>query len=178
MHPSPLPSLTLCALLSPVAWAQCQAVGHDEPVRIETVAFNDRLITSGKNGGYRAHPEGIVLFAQGNRLTLTPAFAGFSTDLYWRIWADLDRNGEFDDTEIVFNGRSAGPIRAQFDLSAKPASAGATLRIGVRVGDYPRACGSVDGDIEDIAVAFSGDPAPRPDRTAALTSATDPVRHP
>ncbi|MFC4157906.1 Ig-like domain-containing protein [Chitinimonas lacunae] len=165
-------ALSLCMLNMPAALAYCQPRGNSLDAWIDRLDVNDRPLTSGNNWGYYQHTKSAPLFAQGNALLLTPGFKASATDLYWRAWVDFNRDGGFSDSEIIFSGRSAGPITARFDLPANLPSGGPTrLRVGMGRTAYPEPCAVTSqgrtllGDFEDFTVSLPGEPdtqAPQP----------------
>ena len=96
-------------------------------------------------------------------VTLTPGFAGASYNEYWRIWADLNQDGDFDDAgEMLLEDSGSGTVNGSITVPTSAAAGSTRLRVSMRYGGNPNTCGSFTyGEVEDYTLQISGAiPAP------------------
>ena len=97
----------------------CDIVGEDSSEEwIEAVMVNNTTNTSGNDGGYGDYTSVVLPITTGNNsVTLTPGFSGSPYGEYWKIWIDLNNDGDFDDSgESVFSGASSNTINGTFSV--------------------------------------------------------------
>ncbi|WP_439860421.1 M14 family zinc carboxypeptidase [Pseudomonas sp. MBLB4136] len=91
-----------------------------------------------------------------NSLTLTPQFAGTAYKQYWKVWIDLNRDGDFSDAgEQVYSSGSAKTtvINGTLNIPAGATSGKTRMRVAMRYNTAPNACGTFDyGEVEDYSV--------------------------
>jgi len=96
-----------------------------------------------------------------NNITLTAGFSWFTHDENWRIWIDLNRNGAFEVSEIVFQGQQTAPadgtLTAPFSgtlvIPAGTAPGAARMRVTMKRGGYAGPCESyANGETEDYTI--------------------------
>ncbi len=87
-------------------------------------------------------------------ITLTPGFDGDSYDEYWKIWIDLNQDGDFDDAgEEVYSGSSSSAISDSFTVPASAVNGNTRMRISMQYDSYPSSCGTFNyGEVEDYTV--------------------------
>jgi vibriolysin len=95
-------------------------------------------------------------------VTLTPGFASSSYNEYWRMWADLNRDGDFDDAgEELFAGSGSGAVSGSITVPTSAAAGSTRLRVSMRYGGNPSSCGSFNyGEVEDYTLQISGTTPP------------------
>ena len=132
---------------------------------IESFELDGNLSASGDDGGYRA-PSLTPINLDVNTpyaFTLTPGQDGQEMDQYTRIWVDLDQDGVFDVSEIVYDQSAAAPGVVS-DVITIPGTAtlGSTrMRVQMAYQGYgadplPNVCGTfVSGEIEDYCIELS-----------------------
>ncbi len=130
---------------------------------IDAIGINGEEYASGNNGGYFEHGGASVVLTPGaNTIELTPGFGSWSYTERWRGWLDLDGDGEYADHEQIFeySGNSSHTVSYQLPENAQSGTTG--LRIAMRYGAYPPACGSYYyGETEDFTgIIDAGDPPP------------------
>ena len=99
-------------------------------------------------------------------LSIMPAlsWSGAQTNLFYRVWIDYNKNGQFEDTEKVFEKNRVGLFEVNGTVIV-PASAltGATvMRVSLKKDAYSTACETfAAGEVEDYSIilqAGSGNP--------------------
>jgi carboxypeptidase T len=91
-----------------------------------------------------------------NSLSLTPQFSGSAYKQYWKVWIDLNKDGDFSDTgEQVFSSGSASTsvINGVLSIPAGASNGKTTMRVAMRYNTAPNACGTYNyGEVEDYSV--------------------------
>lgn len=86
----------------------------------------------------------------------TPGFAGNSFEESWRVWLDLDHNGDFTSGEILFSAtNSSQAVEGMIRIPADAAFGVTRLRVLMKFGNADAACIFVNGgfgEIEDYCV--------------------------
>ncbi len=125
---------------------------------IEQVDFGDISHNSGKNG-YADNTNLQTDIEQGGvyPISVDPglSWSGHITDLYWRIWIDFNRDGDFEDSgELVLQDQttSAG-ISGNLLVPANASIGLARMRISMKKDAYADPCEQFPlGEVEDFAV--------------------------
>ncbi len=131
---------------------------------IESVSIGDLNNTSGLDYGY-------AFFDQFNQvsfhadetidLTLTPGYRDTEYSEYWRIWIDLNRDGDFTDAnELVFDADDAevGQVQSSFNMPSNVSAGESFMRVAMKYVDSndasaPTACTSFNyGEVEDYLI--------------------------
>ena len=119
--------------------------------------------SSGKCGpnscGYSDYTDISTELSKGtsNTIRLTPglSWSGYQTNLYWRVWIDLNRDGDFSDNgERVLQVNPGSQIFNGAITIPSSATIGSTrMRVSVKKGSYPTACESfTEGEVEDYSI--------------------------
>ncbi|KXX69554.1 M4 family metallopeptidase [Flammeovirga sp. SJP92] len=145
------------------ASSYCTSKGGDASYEwIANVTVGDLLNTSGTNGGYNdfSSTKSVTLEA-GNtyNVSLSPGFSNQAYNEYWKIWIDLNADGDFDDAnELVFDGGSLSNTTKTGTLTI-PSGTDATttrMRVSMKYNGAQTACESFDyGEVEDYAVEIT-----------------------
>jgi PKD repeat protein len=88
-------------------------------------------------------------------VTLVPGFAGSSYTEYWKIWIDLNGDGDFEDSgEEVFSGSGSGNVTGSFTI---PSASGTTrMRVTMKYSSAPSSCGTFTyGEVEDYTIIIN-----------------------
>ena len=123
-----------------------------QSVNIGTINNN-----SGNNYGY-ADFTGIStpLHRGGSAdVALTPGFISSTWNEYWRIWIDINHDGDFNDYgELVFDTPTASSttVNSVMNIPAWAQLGPARMRVAMRFGSKPTACGTFSGEVEDYTV--------------------------
>ncbi|MCH2042777.1 MAG: GEVED domain-containing protein [Saprospiraceae bacterium] len=92
-------------------------------------------------------------------VTLTPGHSSTVYNEYWKIWIDLNEDGDFDDAgEEVFDAGAASSTAVSGNMTIPASAAGVTtrLRVVMRYNVAPDACGAYDyGETEDYTVTIT-----------------------
>jgi len=85
---------------------------------------------------------------------LVPGFSGSSYTEYWRIWIDLNHDGDFADSgEQVYSGSGSSTKSGSFTVPSSATSGNTRMRVTMRYGGYPTYCGTFTyGEVEDYTV--------------------------
>ncbi len=94
-------------------------------------------------------------------ITLTPDFSGSTYDEYWKIWIDLNHDGDFDDAgENVFDqgGMSKTTVTGTITIPSGTASTTTRMRVTMKYNGEPTACETSFsyGEVEDYTVFIGG----------------------
>ncbi len=131
---------------------------------IAGVQINSFSNLSGKSR-YTDYPDKPIQMTTGNinPIRLTGGYSWYSYDEYWRTWIDFNKNGEFESSEIVFQGINKQgmdgiPIKSISGAIyiGNHIQLGLTrMRIAVGRNEYPSACGDFSyGEVEDYPIEF------------------------
>jgi hypothetical protein len=131
---------------------------------IEEVSIGGMMAQTGNNQGYADFTDeldwqAVLSAGQVYPITLTPGFQFSSFHLHWRVYADLNEDGDFSDAgELLFSPpASAGIIEGQIILP-NVAAGTKRLRISMAFGTPPSACANIlYGEVEDYLIILSDD---------------------
>jgi hypothetical protein len=89
-------------------------------------------------------------------VALKPGFKSSTYTEYWRVWADLNRDGGFDDAgEKLFEKTGAGTVSGTLTIPASAASGITRLRVSMGYDNTPAPCGSFPyGEVEDYSLTI------------------------
>lgn len=125
---------------------------------IEAVQVGDFVNVSGKNGGYGNFTNGSFLLRAGETypIRLNPGFSDGKLDEYWRIWIDLNQDGDFTDPgEQVFDSgvTSDTTVESTITLPAQVTPGLSRMRVSMRFASSAEACAVfLFGEVEDYCV--------------------------
>jgi hypothetical protein len=108
---------------------------------------------------------------------LTTGFSYFTWDEFWRVWIDLNRDGDFTDAgETVFQGIQARPpdgttvstLVGNLNIPTGTLPGAARLRVAMKRGAYAGPCETLPfGEVEDYTVHLTTSPAQLPNLVVA-----------
>jgi hypothetical protein len=87
-------------------------------------------------------------------LRLRPGYSGSSYSEAWRVWADWNRDGDFDDAgEQVLAKSGCGELSGTIAIPASAVGGATRMRVSMGYGSYPNACGGFTyGEVEDYTL--------------------------
>lgn len=147
-NPDPDPDPTYCS-------AGSDNASEEWVGRVDLAGFSH----SSGSATYSDFTAQMVNLSEGaNAVTLTPAFSGSSYGEYWKIWIDLNGDGDFIDSgEEVFSsgGTSSSAVSGTLNIPAGSEGVTSRLRIAMRYNAAPSPCGSFNyGEVEDYSVTI------------------------
>ena len=93
------------------------------------------------------------------RLVLVPGFASTTYSEYWKIWADLNADGDFDDTgELVFDAGalSKTTVTGTLTIPSGTTAKSTRLRVSMKYNAAQTACETFSyGEVEDYTLAIT-----------------------
>ena len=126
---------------------------------IESVAIGSFSNVSGDNGGYADFTNMTIDLEQGisTAFTLTPGWSGTIYNEYFRIWVDMNQDGDFEDAgEMIYDQGSANQNSTQTGNITVPNSStlGMTrMRVSMKYNNSPNPCETFTyGEVEDYSV--------------------------
>lgn len=111
---------------------------------------------------------------QAYSITLTPAFSGSTYNEYWKIWVDLNKDGDFDDAnENVFDAgtMSKTAVTGTLTIPSGTSPVVTRMRVSMKYNGAQTACESFSyGEVEDYTVQISGGDTQAPTAPGSLAS--------
>lgn len=134
---------------------------------IASVSLGSYTNNSGANGGSLSVST-TANFTKGTTysLSVTPAWTGTLYNEYTRVWADWNRDGDFDDAgELIYDQGSAStasPLNSSFTVPSTAAAGNTTFRVSMKYNSAPSTCETFTyGEVEDYCVSIEeGTPLP------------------
>lgn len=128
---------------------------------IKEVNINTHINETAADGsGYGNYTDQIIEVDTGDVVTveLTPGYRRRVYDEYWRIWADWNYDGDFDDAgEKVFEQKGKNIQTGSFTVPVHVEPDHLQLRVSMRWRKYAPACGSFrNGEVEDYTIKVNG----------------------
>lgn len=102
----------------------------------------------------------LVKSSQNNKIQVEKSYTGTAVALAVKAWIDYNRNGVFEQNELIFDSPSTttSPVQGTFNVPAVinyNSPYPTRMRIVTRTGGIPLECGLFsDGEVEDYAVKF------------------------
>lgn len=120
----------------------------------KSVRLGSTTYTSNNNGGYGDFTTNPISLVRGaNPFTLTPGFSSGSYVEQWRVWIDLNGDGTFDSTELLYSGSGSSSLMGTLSIPGTATSGSKRMRVSMAYGTAPAACGSFSyGEVEDYSV--------------------------
>lgn len=129
---------------------------------IQSVVVGDYINQSGNNGGYELFEEtGLELnLGEEYEATLTPGFSFFPFPENFKLWIDLDQNGEFTDDEVLLESQnpSSSALTGTISIPEEAVLGATRMRITMIYAgnnDDPVDCGTFPyGETEDYCITI------------------------
>jgi hypothetical protein len=141
----------------------CAAVGTSNINKwIERIKLGNMDNPSGPNGGYADFTHLPVSASAGGPLEviLQPGSNNALGREHWRMWIDLNRDGDFLDAgeQILSVGIGNFPIHATVYLPSNITPGPTRVRIAMRWNAFPASCGFFpDGEVEDYTIIIANE---------------------
>lgn len=144
---------------------------------IASVSLGNYTNNSGANGGSLSVST-TASFTKGSSysLSVTPAWTSTLYNEYTRIWADWNRDGDFNDAgELIYDQGSpstASPLNGSFTVPLSAVAGNTTFRVSMKYNAAPSTCETFTyGEVEDYCVTIEeGAPIPCNTPTGIATS--------
>ena len=152
--------LTTVMVNGALGQSYCPASGTNTSYEwIESVAIGTTLNGFGSQGGYADFTDQTIDLATGEHdVTLTPGFRYGSYTEYWMIWLDLNQDGTFEGSELLYSGSASGTINGQILVPEDALGGDTRMRVSMKYGALPLACGPFTyGEVEDYTVHIQAD---------------------
>jgi Zn-dependent metalloprotease/chitodextrinase len=155
-------------------WAYCDSGGSNQVYEwVAGVTLGGFTHTSGA-AGYSDFTDQIIEVTKDSAyaVSLTPGFGSSAYNEYWRIWADLNYDGDFGDAgEQLFEGSGNGIVTGEIMIPEDAVAADTRLRVSMNYSQMPDACGTfMYGEVEDYTLRITGESIPP---TAAFSYAVN-----
>lgn len=109
-------------------------------------------------------------------VVLTPGFSSSSYAEYWKIWIDLNKDGDFTDTgEEVYSGNGTSVVNGSFTVPSTTNGITTRMRVTMKYNAVPTSCETFSyGEVEDYTVNITAGTINPPvaNFTASPTSVT------
>lgn len=155
------------AIDTPTQPGYCEASSEDADYEwIANVSVNNFSNTTDSSNYSDFTQQTIPLVFGDNSLRLTPGFRSQTYAENWRVWIDLNQDGQFSDSdELIYATETAtsDPIDTVITIPSTANPGKTRLRVAMVWNAVPQACGSFRyGEVEDYSVDISGDAPPPP----------------
>ncbi len=143
----------------------CFSGGVSSAHWIDSVSVANIQRQTGNAEGYALAKDTLRLTpGQNYPLAVATKFTSSSTPVYFRVWIDLNRDGDFDDTnELLYQRLSTSGSALTGSLILPPTATGGPTRLRISMGGstYPSPCFvTAQGlDVRDFPVAIKAQPA-------------------
>lgn len=141
----------------------CESIGEStEYEYIESISLGDYTNESGNDGGYGIFEDTDIELELGGvyDIVLTPGFEGGEFDQEFSVWIDLDQDGDFSETELIYQPDEASTeaIEGSLTIPADAELGNTRMRIAMKwenSDDDFSACGNLsEGEIEDYCLTL------------------------
>ncbi|MGB1295248.1 MAG: GEVED domain-containing protein [Flavobacteriales bacterium] len=124
---------------------------------IESIKVGDLSFSSGKNenayGDYTETPL-VIQPAEVLEVELTPGYKNRNYTEYWRIWIDINNDGDYsDEGEMVFEAKGKGMVEGEIPFPDGLVSPNVRVKVAMSWKNYPPYCGSFNsGEVEEYII--------------------------
>jgi len=134
---------------------------HDD--FINSVEIGDYTNQSGDNGGYAIFEDSGLAFQQSGEyaITLTPGTSSFPFPENFKVWIDLNQDGEFSNDEVLFatDFPSVSAVSGSITIPENTELGNTRMRVSMTYAGFsnqkPNACGeAVYGETEDYCITI------------------------
>ncbi len=128
---------------------------------VDIDAFSNSSSQTQSSAGYTDYTAQTVAVTTGTvPVTLTPGFAGTAYDEYWKIWVDLNNDGDFDDAgELLYDAGAVSSSAVSGSMNIPASAAGMTTRMRISMKYNAAQTGPCEtfnyGEVEDYTIDIS-----------------------
>lgn len=136
----------------------CTSQGNNATYEwIRRVRLNEIDNVTGSNGGYGNFTNLVANVQRGTSTTMNvqAGFSGTSYTQFWRVWIDLNQDGQFSATELLVSGssRSANLLSATLNIPSTALTGQTRMRVSMKYNSAQTPCESFPfGEVEDYTV--------------------------
>ena len=138
----------------------CDVKAHNSRYEwIDRVSINDLEHESNDDGGYAHHTDTQFSLSEGrNSIELSSGSRYYPFRKLWRVWIDLDKDGHFEDDEMVLSKVARKDIKDNIRISPVSGVKETRMRVMMGLFQFRDACHNIQyGEIEDYTVTFDND---------------------
>ncbi len=140
----------------------CESKGENAKHEwIAKVQIGDYTNSSGASMYTDFTSDSIIVSTGDTKVILTPEFNSKVYNEYWKIWIDLNRDGDFNDNnELVFDAgsMSSSAVSGNMNIPANANGVTTRMRVSMKFNGEQTACESFSyGEVEDYTVIISGE---------------------
>ncbi len=138
----------------------CESQGNNSNYEwISEVQIGDYINSSGSASYTDFTSETITISTGQTNVKLTPEFSYRTYSEYWKIWIDLNTDGDFDDAnELVFDSGSLSRTTVSGELNIPESAIGVNsrMRVSMKYNDEQTSCERFSyGEVEDYTVKIT-----------------------
>lgn len=135
----------------------CESKGENSSYEwLDNVVIGDIANNSGDDGGYAFfEDETTILYtSEVTNVNLTPGFSGTSYDEQYRIWIDMNQNGEFEESELLFDeGLTDVAVSGTMVVPSTSMLGSTRMRVSMKYEAEQTPCETFSyGEVEDYCV--------------------------
>jgi hypothetical protein len=141
----------------------CASKGNDASYEwiagVRIGSFNNASTAAQSSAGYTNYTNITVTATTGNTaITLTPGFASTAYNESWRIWIDLNRDGDFDDAgeQAFASALSSAAVTGNLVIPSTAAGITTRMRVSMKYDATQTPCETFGyGEVEDYTITIN-----------------------
>ncbi|NOQ23957.1 MAG: T9SS type A sorting domain-containing protein [Bacteroidales bacterium] len=149
-------------VVSELAVEYCTSIGENFSYEWTAGVTIGSFTNTSAGAGYTDFTSKTVNMTAGTdyAVSLTPGFASTAYNEYWKIWVDLNKDGDFDDAnELIFDAGAISNtvVTGTATIPAGTSSKSTRMRVSMKYNAAQTACETFSyGEVEDYTVVISG----------------------
>ncbi len=155
----------------------CSSQGNNSSYEyIQSVVVGTFTNNSGNNGGYEDFTTSVINITkeEATAFTLTPGFGSSTYNETWKLFADLNKDGDFTDAgeTLYTSSNTSSAVSGSITIPASAINGTTRLRVSMKYNAAPTACETFSyGEVEDYTINIQdGVPQPCDAPTGLATS--------
>ena len=162
----------------------CASQGNNSSYEyIQSVVLGSFNNTSGNNGGYADFTSSVINITkdEATSFTLTPGFGSGSYNETWKLFADLNKDGDFDDAgeTLYTSSNTSNAVSGSVTIPASAVTGTTRLRVSMKYNAASSPCESFTyGEVEDYTLNIQDavvEPCDAPTGLAASNPTTSSI---